>query len=97
MTINPLYDRNLAISSEIHIKNRKMFNRLVRREYSRLTKNNRITIRGKELADVAILCVMSTHQEIWEIRIISGAKNKKGVLSGFISEEDRAYIAEVLA
>ena len=97
MNIHPLYGRNLAITSVVFITDRKQFNRLVRREYSQLIKNEKITSRGKVLAELAMQRILTEHPEIWELQFISGTKNKRGVLCGFISDDSRAHIAEVLA
>jgi len=97
MDIPTLYGRNLAIKSVVHITDREQFNRLVRREYSRLVKNKLIKVRGKPLADFAMETVLNRHPEIWELRLLSGAKNQKGALCGYIPEDNKAYIAEALA
>ena len=97
MRINdPFYGRNLAVDSIICIKDRSQFNRLVKREYSRLVSIG-VEIRGKPLAEIAMMYVLREHPGIWEFHIITDLKNTPGVLVGYVPEKAWSGIPEVLA
>lgn len=98
MDIPSIYGRNIAGNMVIIIKNRQKFNRLVRREFSRLNGRTEKSpyLSSRDIAGMAIGHVLQDNPDLWAISTVLDMKTSPGVLRGWLGDSGRENIAEVL-